>query len=491
MHARFVKPGNKTLFNFLCVLAILAIAYNTLIHGKISNTIIMASVSIPCGILLYYLMKKDVNPKIVQGILITGLYFTLVAINHLSSNINKLFYLFFILCALSVYQNYSLIIRAFIYNIIFILFTVFNYYEAMYGGINGFKFLCMLIFYMAASCALLVFQCKLVIKESTESEMKRLELEKTNAENQKLSSALSSSLSVLKEIKDENNAYLNEMNESSEFIENRLTNIVSSNTKQASIMDGIIEKLSEQEQNILNISLHSNNLYNNFSKAKESLNRGNSLMTELNVQIKNVDGYNSTVSNEVLKLMNESKNIFVILNTIKSISKETNLLSLNASIEAARAGEAGKGFALVANEIKKLADMANQSASQIESIVKNIDDKIRNVYKTVEDSNEKIRLGFAKSEETYVILETINTLSEDFIGKLKEIDMKISDYLHSSEKMYNEINDLSSNLEEGISSVEDIYSHTKNHNSEFEVFNQSFSKLSSTIEELNNLTSNV
>lgn len=490
MHKHYIKPGNKTLLNFLLALLVLAIIFNTLIKGKTSNTIIMASTGFPSYILLSYFIKKDVNPKTIQTILITGLYVTLFGLNHYSTNINKLFYLFFILCALSVYQNHFLIIRGFTYNTVFILFTVYNYYDIMYSNINGFKFLSMLVFYMATSATLLVFQCKLTIKEATESESKRLELEKINTENKKLSSALYSSLNILKEIKDENSVYLDQMNESSSFMEDKLNTIVSSNDKQASIMNNILDKLDGQEENILNISVHSNTLFNSFSKAKESLNKGNSLMTELNVQIKNVDNYNNTVSAEVLKLMDESKNIFVILNTIKNISKQTNMLSLNASIEAARAGEAGKGFALVANEIKKLADMANSSASEIQSIVESIDYKIRNVYQTVEDSNEKIRLGFSKSEETYTILETINNLSENFIGKFKEIDVKISDYLHSSETMYKEINDLNSNLEDGISSVEDIYSHNQNHNSKFIVFNESFKKLSSTIEELNTLTSN-
>ena len=84
-------------------------------------------------------------------------------------------------------------------------------------------------------------------------------------------------------------------------------------------------------------------------------------------------------------LSDKSRSIGQIVESINSIAKETNLLSLNASIEAARAGEAGRGFAVVAEQIRKLADQSAQSAGQIQLI---IDDIVTTTYKVVDIAKE-------------------------------------------------------------------------------------------------------
>lgn len=68
------------------------------------------------------------------------------------------------------------------------------------------------------------------------------------------------------------------------------------------------------------------------------------------------------------KLGKEAEEIGKIIDTIKSITDQTNILALNAAIEAARAGEFGKGFSVVADGIRKLAENNNQSAKMIESL---------------------------------------------------------------------------------------------------------------------------
>ena len=77
------------------------------------------------------------------------------------------------------------------------------------------------------------------------------------------------------------------------------------------------------------------------------------------------------VISEINELKTQSQTISNFVKTINEIAEQTNLLSLNASIEAARAGDAGRGFAIVAEEIRKLADQTVKAAGQIHSIVCN------------------------------------------------------------------------------------------------------------------------
>lgn len=88
----------------------------------------------------------------------------------------------------------------------------------------------------------------------------------------------------------------------------------------------------------------------------------------------------------ISKLDDNTRNIGQILEVIKGVTEQTNLLALNAAIEAARAGEAGRGFAVVADEVRALAQRTQQSASEIESMIGQLQEGTRNVVTVISES---------------------------------------------------------------------------------------------------------
>src|SRR5690606_3837610 len=95
---------------------------------------------------------------------------------------------------------------------------------------------------------------------------------------------------------------------------------------------------------------------------EKAVNETLSFVSDLTTQVNNVMG-------KLRGLQNDTQNIGTVLDVIKSVAEQTNLLALNAAIEAARAGEQGRGFAVVADEVRSLAQRTQSSATEIETLI--------------------------------------------------------------------------------------------------------------------------
>lgn len=138
-------------------------------------------------------------------------------------------------------------------------------------------------------------------------------------------------------------------------------------------------------------------------------------------------------------LAKESDGISVVLDVIKSIAEQTNLLALNAAIEAARAGEQGRGFAVVADEVRTLAQRTQQSTQEIEKIILRLQSGVSDTSKSMSISHENVGKSVSSSEEVGEALNRISTSAQaivDFNAQIvtateeqtvvaKEIDKKI------------------------------------------------------------------
>ncbi len=110
----------------------------------------------------------------------------------------------------------------------------------------------------------------------------------------------------------------------------------------------------------------------------------------------------------VKDLMNQSQSIGSVLDVIRSIAEQTNLLALNAAIEAARAGEAGRGFAVVADEVRTLAQRTQQSTSEIEAMIGKLQAGTRTAVDTIGNSHKLVQSSVEGIEKTGTALEEIS-----------------------------------------------------------------------------------
>ena len=115
---------------------------------------------------------------------------------------------------------------------------------------------------------------------------------------------------------------------------------------------------------------------------------------------------------KVKRLAESSQEISKIVALISQIASRTNLLALNASIEAARAGEAGRGFAIVADEVRQLANRVAKALKEIEQIVKQIQSETGSVMTAMEEGTQQVIQGTHLAEQAKRSLEDIVQVSD-------------------------------------------------------------------------------
>ena len=135
-----------------------------------------------------------------------------------------------------------------------------------------------------------------------------------------------------------------------------------------------------------------------------------------------------TIAELILELSDFVQSISSTIGLVEDIAEQTNLLALNAAVEAARAGEHGKGFAVVASEIRKLADESKQATSKIISLINDIQQTANSTVLATEEGTKEIESGL---ELAHVISENI----EQLIGAMNEISSNMQEMIDSSKQI--------------------------------------------------------
>jgi len=199
------------------------------------------------------------------------------------------------------------------------------------------------------------------------------------------------------------------------------------------------------------------------TKASDSAHSGAAVVKEAINGMERISGQVRAAAATVESLGSRSDQIGAIVGTIEDIADQTNLLALNAAIEAARAGEQGRGFAVVADEVRALAERTTKATREIGEMIKSIQNETRGAVAAMEEGVAEVEKGTIASVKSGEALEMIisqicdltmqvnqiATASEEQTATTREITNsihKISEIVHATSKGSSEIAEEASDL---------------------------------------------
>lgn len=239
-------------------------------------------------------------------------------------------------------------------------------------------------------------------------------------------------------------------------VANSIQFVATNNTEQTSYVNtmnknttDIIEKMNNIAETIESVNEHS-------LATSRLAHDGNGNVLDVKKQMNEINLTVTKSSNAINKLSEKSKKIEEIVSMITSIAAQTNLLALNAAIEAARAGEHGKGFAVVADEVRKLAEQSSDASNEITSLILEIQEGIHGSVQMMNSSTESTKSGIQVVEATGDAFHQISSSISDVstrIGHTHQLLIDIVKETNSLKKVANAINDISISNDESAQSV--------------------------------------
>ncbi|WP_429022159.1 methyl-accepting chemotaxis protein [Aeromonas allosaccharophila] len=232
--------------------------------------------------------------------------------------------------------------------------------------------------------------------------------------------------------------------------------------------------MNEMQATVQEVSRNTSDAASAATSASETAELGAQTVNDSILRIERVAGAIESTAVVIRQLGDDSRNIGMVLEVIRGIAEQTNLLALNAAIEAARAGEQGRGFAVVADEVRTLAKRTQDSTSQINTIIAELQQRAEQAGSTMQQSQELMNTTVSTAREAGESISQISgsvssishmniqiaTATEEQGAVSEELNRNVVNISHASEEVAagatqmaqacNELNHLATQLQDMV-----------------------------------------
>lgn len=209
-------------------------------------------------------------------------------------------------------------------------------------------------------------------------------------------------------------------------------------------MSSTVQQISENCQKAANTS----------REASQSARQGGEVVRETLAAMKNIAEATSKTAAQVSELGKSSQQIGKIIGVIDDIADQTNLLALNAAIEAARAGEQGRGFAVVADEVRKLAERTTKATKEIVTMIESIQTETNSAVQAMELGQAQVQVGVEKTSASGTALQQIVQMSEHLGDMISQIATAATQQSATTEQINANVGQISSATQESSAAAE-------------------------------------
>jgi methyl-accepting chemotaxis protein len=256
-------------------------------------------------------------------------------------------------------------------------------------------------------------------------------------------------------------ARIDDMNSAVESLSIAAKQVAASSINQSSSTSAMAASIEQMTVSISTVSSNAEDAQNIARKAGDVSNQGGQIIDRTATKMSAISETVAQASQVIQALGEESQQISSVVNVIKEVADQTNLLALNAAIEAARAGEQGRGFAVVADEVRRLAERTAESTGDISHMIGKMQESSRDAVEEMDRVVKQVSEGKILAQEAGESIQILRQEADKVSDAVIEISCALKEQSQASQDIAKHVESIAQMTDENSAASEETASSTR------------------------------